>query len=153
MGAKHLETHYFVRPCYAICARQQTVQFEWSRFTHIIDPLDPRLELRQTEMDLDTEHDRPVRLSIPTLLRLSTPRKRRQIRTDVAQRRELLRCTVDPLGHGVAAPIAPDLDLEHGKCGQVGDLCAVLAAEHVRLFHTQTLDDHQAGQVCSYNVR
>ena len=68
MGAKHLETHYFVRPYYAIFAHQQTAQFEWSEYTHIIDPLDPRLELRQTKVDLDTEHDCPVRSPVPARL-------------------------------------------------------------------------------------
>jgi hypothetical protein len=40
--------------------------------THIIHPLDPRLEFSKTEMNLDGEDNSPVFLSVSTILRLCT---------------------------------------------------------------------------------
>ena len=47
------------------------------KITDIVCPLDPCLELRETKMDLDAEHDGPVHLATFPLLRLGTASQRR----------------------------------------------------------------------------
>ena len=47
------------------------------KITDIIRPLDPCLELRETKMNLDAEHDGPVHLATFPLFRLSTASQRR----------------------------------------------------------------------------
>ena len=58
--------------------------------TYVIVPFDPRLELGQAEMNLNTEHDRPVLL--PTLTRhgFGARGKRGQISSHETQRREVV---------------------------------------------------------------
>lgn len=55
----------------------------------IVLPLDPCLELSQTEVNLDTEYDRPVFLAILAIFRLGTTGQWGQIRADVTQRGEV----------------------------------------------------------------
>ena len=58
--------------------------------TYVIGPFNPRLELGQAEMNLNTEHDRPVRF--PTLTRhgLGARSQRGQISSHETQRREVV---------------------------------------------------------------
>ena len=107
-------------------------------FTHVVNPLDSSLELRQTKVDLNAEHNRPVRLATPPRLRLRAARQGRQIRAHIAKRGELLGRPMDPLRDRVAAAVAPDLDLKHRECGQVRDFRAVFAAEDVGLLDFDT---------------
>lgn len=58
--------------------------------TYVISPLDPCLELRQAEVNLDTEHNCPVSLATFAGLRLRTPSKGRQVRANVTQGREII---------------------------------------------------------------
>ena len=47
------------------------------KITDIVRPLDSCLELRETKMNLDAEHDGPVHLATFPLFRLSTAGQRR----------------------------------------------------------------------------
>ena len=58
--------------------------------THIVIPFYSCLELCQTEMDLDTEDDGPVRLAIPPRLWFRAATEWRQVRADNAKSRVLL---------------------------------------------------------------
>ena len=52
--------------------QQDLAMLNW-RGTYIIYPLDPRLELCQSKVNLDRKHDRPILLSIPTDFWRGTP--------------------------------------------------------------------------------
>lgn len=51
--------------------------------------MDPRSELRQSEVDFDVEDDIPIHFPSPTFLGLSTASERREVRSYVTQRGEV----------------------------------------------------------------
>ena len=74
--------------------RRQDIPYKWPRGkkkkTYGIGPLNPHLELSQSEMNLNTEHDRPVLLSALTRHGLGARSQWGQISSHEAQRGEIV---------------------------------------------------------------
>lgn len=81
-----LRTHYFTIPWRASEVSVRPILNPRNKTkTYILIPLDPCLELSQAEVKLNTKHDCPIHLSVPTPLGHSARCQSRQISPHEAQ--------------------------------------------------------------------